>query len=252
MDVRPMTPVIGAEVFGADLSGDADTPAIRQALLDRHVLVFRDQALDADGVVAFAHRFGPPYAQPEGWATYERPHAIRVHNDGDSEINAGPDWHSDLTCSPTPPAMTVLFNHTLPDRGGDTLFANAFAAFDALSEPLRAWLETLSAVHLYRYPDGSWPDVTAEHPVIRPCPETGRKALYVNRSYTSHIAGLDPAESRMLMDLLVRHMNQPRFHARVRWRPGTVVMWDNRATQHMALWDYRPATRSGWRVDIAG
>ncbi|MBT6204486.1 MAG: taurine dioxygenase, partial [Rhodospirillaceae bacterium] len=112
------------------------------------------------------------------------------------------------------------------------------------------WLETLTAVHSYVYDDGSWPEVRAEHPAITTHPETGAKVLYVNRSYTSHIKELEPAESRSLLAFLYRLTEQPRFQCRFRRSANALAFWDNRAAQHMALWDYRPAVRSGHRVDI--
>ncbi|MBT7648028.1 MAG: taurine dioxygenase, partial [Rhodospirillaceae bacterium] len=190
MQITPLTPTIGAELSGIDLTrqlDDATVAAIRQALLDHQVIFMRDQPLDPDGLAAFAERFGPLYVQPDGWSQYVVPHVMTVHMDGDTKVHAGPQWHSDLSCAEHPPMGSILHNHQIPESGGDTLFANMAAAFAALSLPLRRWLETLTAVHSYVYDDGSWPEVRAEHPAITTHPETGAKVLYVNRSYTSHI-----------------------------------------------------------------
>jgi len=185
MHIMPLTPTIGAELTGIDVTrllDDAAVAAIRQALLAHQVIFIRDQPLDPDGLAAFAERFGPPYVQPEGWSQYVVFHVMSVHMDGDTKIHAGPQWHSDLSCAKRPPMGSILHNHQIPASGGDNLFANMAAAFAALSPPLRNWLETLTAVHSYVYDDASWPEVRAEHPVVTTHPETGAKVLYVNRS----------------------------------------------------------------------
>ncbi len=255
MHIEPLTPAIGAEISGVDLARPLDdraVAAIRAALLVHHVLFFRDQALDPPALLDFACRFGAPYEQPPGWTgDYVHPHVFPIRTDAASTINAGPDWHSDLSCAPRPPMAAMLHLHELPPAGGDTLFASTAAAYDALSPPLRTWLDGLVAEHAWVYEDGAWPDVRAQHPVVASHGETGRRGLFVNRSYTRRILGLTPEESRALLAFLTDHIARPEFHCRFRWSPDALAFWDNRAAQHLAIWDYRPHVRAGHRVDIA-
>ena len=142
--------------------------------------------------------------------------------------------------------------------GGDTLFANMYAAYDALSPPLRALLDGLTARHVADYtgqygdhkPQREFP--RASHPVVRTHPVTGRKALFVNAGFTRHIEGLSRRESAALLTMLFEHVQNPAFHCRFRWQRNSLAMWDNRCVQHLAVWDYHPATRSGLRVTIGG
>jgi taurine dioxygenase len=158
---------------------------------------------------------------------------------------------------------SILHLHEVPESGGDTLFASMYAAYEALSAPMRTFVETLDAVHesihnLGGYfgakqedlRDGCFPEAT--HPVVCRHPETGRKLLFVNEAFTTRIAELEPAESKAVLDFLYRHIGSPKFQCRFRWRKHSIAFWDNRSAQHLALWDYYPKVRSGHRFTIAG
>ena len=265
--VEPLTPTIGAEIHGVDLGrtlGDAQIKAIRRALLEHLVVFFRDQPLNPRGLEAFGRRFGEPhvhFAEPDGVDGVKG--ILRVHADADSTFNNGGGWHSDASFDEEPPMGSILHLHTAPEMGGDTLFANMHAAYDALSDPMKTFLDGLTARHdsgpRFRSHQMTADDLrggtfnAATHPVVRTHPETGKKAVYVSPYYfTTHIVELEPAESEALLAFLSRHINQPRFHCRFRWALDSVAFWDNRAAQHQALWDYFPATRTGNRYTVGG
>jgi taurine dioxygenase len=184
----------------------------------------------------------------------EHPEVRKLHADASSKHVAGEEWHTDMSCVSVPPMGSILYLHTLPTLGGDTLFASMYAAYDALSEPMQAYLEGLTATHdgklaFGRFdPEGKYPVTT--HPVIRTHPVTGRKVLFVNRGFTSHINDVPRDESDAILAYLFRHCENPHFQVRFRWEPHSVAFWDNRCTQHLAIWDYYPQVRSGFRVQI--
>jgi taurine dioxygenase len=263
--VRPLTPVIGAEIDGVDLSrplDEAQFGEIRRALLAHHVLVFRDQILSADDHKRFGRRFGELHVHPLQAMQEGDDERLTVRADRGSKTVAGEVWHCDVTCDAEPPMGSMLYLTETPQVGcgGDTLFANMHLAYEMLSAPMKAFLEPLTAIH-----DGAIPWVQGhgyapsetfqknEHPVVVRHPETGRKLLYVNRGFTSHIRQLARFESNALLEMLYRHIEtQPAFTCRVRWTPNTLVFWDNRCTQHQAIWDYYPLERAGYRVSIVG
>lgn len=265
IEVAPLTPSLGAEVRGVDLSkiDDATLDEMRRAFLEHLVLVFRDQTLDREQLKALGHAFGSLHVHP-GKAYLGLPgdpEIFEITARATSQHANGEKWHSDLSCEPSPPLGSMLYLHELPDCGGDTLFCNMYAVYDSLSEPLQRFLGELDALHdgrqdLAAYeielpPEQHYPKST--HPVVVRHPETGRPALFVNPAFTVRIEGLGRDESDALLSLLHRQVEtQPRFHCRVRWTPNTLVFWDNRCAQHHAVWDYYPATRSGERVTIAG
>ena len=265
ISVEPLTPAIGAEIADVDLREplDEDTYAeIRHALLAHGVIFFRDQSIDHEQHLAFGRRFGELHIHPASPCVDGRPELMRVHTDASSTRQNGHQWHSDVSCDEEPPMGSVLHLHTVPEYGGDTLFSSMYAAWDALSEPLKALLAPLEAshesAHLYDrlYGDetvrrrNEWP--SAVHPVVRTHPETGRKALFVNSIFTRRILGVTESESRALLELLFEHVANPHFQCRFRWRANSIAFWDNRCVQHHAMWDYYPATRSGTRVTVAG
>ncbi len=266
IEIAPVTPVIGAEVRGVDLTrplDDATVQALRHALDEHLVLFFRDQALDLDQLSAFGHRFGAPHTHPAFPDLEGYPGVLEIHTDAESKTYSGRAWHSDVSCDAEPPMGSILHLHEVPETGGDTLFANMYAAYEALSAPLGDWLRGLTAAHVseanfrgyFGVADEDLRDDTlpvSEHPVVRTHPATGRKALFVSEIFTSHIVGLAPAESRAVLDLLFAQVRQPRFHCRFQWRKNSLAFWDNRWSQHMAIWDYHPQTRSGHRFTIAG
>lgn len=266
ISVEPLTPVIGAEVHGVDLSQPLDDPtfdAVHQALLSHQVIFFRDQDLDLDQLERLGNRFGPPHIHPTIKCIEGHPGVTRIHVDADSKIYDGRKWHSDVTCDPEPPMGSILHLNEVPASGGDTLFSCMYAAYQALSEPMKTWLSGLRAMHESEHNlgayfgakaqgsrDGMFPG--AAHPIVRTHPETGKKALFVNSAFTTRIVGLTPEESRALLELLYQHIAAPKFQCRFAWRKNSIAFWDNRCAQHMALWDYYPHTRSGHRVTIAG
>jgi taurine dioxygenase len=263
----PLTPHLGAEIRGLDLSqplAEAALLEVEQAFRDWMVLVFREQTLTREQHKAFARHFGRLHTHPlhsSGKGTSD-PEILPVVTTADSPYTAGDAWHTDVTCDEIPPLGSMLYIRETPEcGGGDTLYANMVLAWELLSEPMQNFLEPLEAVH-----DGAIPYVGAygtkppkegyprhRHPVMTRHPETGRQILYVNSGFTSHIVGLSPKESRALLDLLYRHIAEtPRLHCRVVWEPGTLTFWDNRCTQHHAVWDYYPHSRRGERVSVVG
>lgn len=263
--VRPLTPIIGAEIEGVDLATDLTNhqfAEVRRALNEHHVIVFRDQHLGPEDHKRFARRFGKLHVHPLQAMREGDSERLEIKASKNSKFVAGEGWHTDVTCDAEPPMGSLLYIQQTPEIGfgGDTLFANMHLAFDMLSKPMKAFLETLTAVH-----DGAIPWVQGygykpdqefavnEHPVVIRHPETGRKTLFVNRGFTSHIKQLARFESAALLEMLYRHVEtQPALSCRVRWTPNTLVFWDNRCTQHQAIWDYYPLDRAGHRVSIVG
>ena len=260
--VRPLTRRIGAEIEGVDLAeplSNAQAEGVHQALLDHQVIFFRDQRrLDHNRHKAFGRLFGDLAIHSGVPGIAGHPEIVAIHADASSKFVAGEDWHSDLTADARPPMGSILHLPVVPETGGDTLFASMTAAYDALSERMKAYLEGLEATHdadhVYRplFPDVDRRYPCNDHPVVRTHPVTGRKSLFVNRSYVLRIKGVPEAESRHVLDCLYEHCANPNFQVRFRWTPHAVAFWDNRCTQHLATWDYFPDTRSGFRVTVAG
>jgi taurine dioxygenase len=266
IQVTPTTPNIGAEIAGIDLSrplGNRQVDELHDALAAHQVLFFRDQQLDHDSAKAFGRHFGDLHIHPNTPGPDGHPEILPIHADANSKRIAGERWHSDVSCDPEPPLGSILYLHTVPPVGGDTLFASQYAAYDALSPRLKTSLEGLTAFHdggpSYRatnakigVPENGRIYPSATHPVVRTHPVTGRKALYVNRGFTQRINGLPDDEARALLAFLIEHSVKPDFQVRFRWRANSVAFWDNRAVQHLAVWDYFPQVRSGFRVTIKG
>ncbi|HEY5647381.1 MAG TPA: TauD/TfdA family dioxygenase [Pseudomonadales bacterium] len=266
MQITQLSPAIGAEVTGVDLADPrpGDVEAVRQALTEHQVLFFRDQRLLApEAQIAFAGAFGPLHTHPAAPQMAEHPEIFVIHAHRGSRVANGNGWHSDVSCDEEPPMATLLQLHVLPSSGGDTLFSSMYAAYESLSDRLREFIATLSATHasehVYRgrYADRGVDDSSrvypsAVHPVVRTHPWSGRQALYVNPSFTTRINELTPDESRALLEYLYAHQQRPEFQVRFRWTPNAVAFWDNRCTQHFALWDYWPEERKGHRVTIRG
>ena len=193
----------------------------------------------------------------------EHPEVLPVVTNEHSPFTPGDGWHSDVTCDEIPPLGSMLYIRETPaSGGGDTLFADMYAAYELLSRPMKDFLAGLTAIHDGTAPFSEQQEILglptpegghprAEHPIVVRHPETGRKLLYVNSGFTTRIVGLSPAESRGVLDLLFRHIDSnPKLWCRVRWQPRTLTFWDNRCTQHHAIWDYYPQTRIGGRVSI--
>lgn len=253
----PLTPRIGAVISGLDLTqplNDEQITDLKQALTDHQVIFFRDQRLDPASLKRVGQYFGELQIHALKGLSEEHPEVRKLHADEHSKHVAGEDWHTDMSCSEVPPMGSILYLHTLPSLGGDTLFSSMYAAYDALSERMKRYLEGLTATHdgklaFGRFdPQGTFP--VAVHPVIRTHPVSGRKVIYVNRGFTSHINEVPKDESDAILSFLYRHCEHGFFQVRFRWEPHSVAFWDNRCTQHLAIWDYFPQTRSGYRVQI--
>lgn len=261
IEVEPLTPRIGAIIHGADLTRtltDEMFSEIHDAWMNHLVLFFRDQQMMPEQHLELGKRFGELHIHPAAPYAGDNPALMKIHTDKDSFRNNGEGWHSDVSADEEPPMASILHIHQTPPRGGDTLWANMYAAYEALSEPMRKMLDTLTAVHMADY-TGFYGDhepqrenPRAEHPVIRTHPVTGKKALFVNSGFTKRINGLTRQESDGLLKILFEHVKNPNFHCRFQWQPNSVALWDNRCTQHMAVWDYYPETRSGIRVTVKG
>jgi len=264
--VNSLTPHIGAEIDGVDLSkplANEQFSEIYQAWLDWKVLVFPDQHINQDQHKSFARKFGTLHVHPMQHSYGGDPEILRVKTTKDSAYTAGNGWHTDVTCDEIPPLGSMLYITETPESGGgDTLFADTYLAYELLSDTMKGVLENLVAVH-----DGAIPYTAGyqvappegseypknEHPVVVSHPEAGNKLLYVNGGFTSHIKGMHPWESRALLNGLYDHIAKtPRLYCRVEWRPNTLTFWDNRCTQHHAVWDYWPHSRYGERVSILG
>ena len=258
--VNRLSPVIGAEVLGIDLSlqiSDQQFGELRQAWLDANgVLVIRNQELTPDQHIAFSRRFGE--LETHVLADYllpGYPTIYRVSNkmqDGKplGRANAGTYWHSDLSYMRTPAMASLLYAIEIPPLGGDTMFANMYAAYDTLSLTMQGIVSNLRAIHDFAYAarrvfsgEGLSDERLAkapavDHPVVRTHPETGRKALYVNPGFTANIVGLEPEESSDLLQFLNRHSTRSEYIYRHRWHVRDLVIWDNRCTMHYAINDY--------------
>ena len=263
---EPVSPALGAEIHGVDLARaltNREVDELHRALATYQVLFFRDQRLDYDGAKALGRRFGELHVHPNTPGPAGHPEILPIHADASSRRVPGEVWHSDVSCDPEPPLGSILYLHTVPETGGDTLFASQHAAYDALSPRLKAYLDGLTALHdggqYYRQINAkigvaetgkAYP--SASHPVVRTHPVSGRKALYVNRGFTRYLVGIPRDESDAVLAYLYQHAENPLFQCRFRWTENAIAFWDNRCAQHRAMWDYWPHTRSGNRVTVKG
>lgn len=268
IEITPVTAVIGGEVRGVDLGqdlSDVDVKVLRQGLLDHLVLFFRDQRISDEEQLAFALRFGPMHVSPLQTVHQDAPEIVvldQVHPRGEG----ADEWHSDNTFLADPPMGSILRAVQLPPVGGDTCFASMYAAYEALSPAMRAFVDGLRAVHDITNPlrkairDGhSTLDLTemqrkcppVEHNVVVTHPETGRKGLFVNRNSTTHIVGLSDREQDVVLPFLFDHVRSPEYQCRFHWEEGSIAFWDNRSVQHYAVADYHER-RIMHRATIAG
>ena len=267
MHVTPYSPVLGAEIRGLDLANGLDDSAyreVRDAFLKYGVLFFKGQSeIPPDVQVRIGRMFGELHMHPAAPHMPGHAEVFVIHAHRDSKIANGEFWHSDVSCDEIPPLGTMLQLHVLPEVGGDTLFASMYAAYDELSAPMQRLLDGLTATHesehVYRgrYSDRGVDDrgklyPSAIHPVIRTHPDIGRKAIFVNRTFTTRINELTPTESDAVLKMLFDHCEQVDFQIRFRWAKNDVALWDNRCVMHRAIWDYWPNERKGHRVTIKG
>ena len=263
----PYAPNLGAEIYGVDLSkpiSDAQFSDIRQAFLDHQVLFFKDQSeIPPARHIEFGKRFGLLHSHPAA-PTMKGFHEIfEIHATKNSKIANGEFWHSDVSCDELPPLGTMLQIHIAPSCGGDTMFSDMYAAYSALSKPFQEFLDGLTATHesehIYagRYTDRGVVDQDidypkAKHPVVRTHPDTGRKALFVNRTFTTRINELSSQESDSVLKVLFEQAEHVNHQIRFRWSLNDMAFWDNRCCMHRAVWDYWPEERKGRRVTIKG
>ena len=273
LDITPLNPTFVAEIHGIDLGARHSTEtlaAIREALARHKLLLFRDQVLTPRQQKDFARNFGDLHVHPllnndEG---NDNPEII-VLDYGRDRPPEQDEFHTDVTFIATPPLGSILYGVEIPETGGDTLFADLGAAYAALSEPVKRALEGLTAQHDFqrsfrtsayysaagdpeRWEKARRNNPPVSHPVVRTHPETGEKGLFVNRTFTEAIEGLQRHESEALLELLWHHAEQPQFGYRHRWRTGDVLFWDNRITQHMVIADYWPQRRRMHRATVLG
>ena len=272
IEVQPASGALGAEIRGVDLSRDlseAQFADLRRAYDDFGVIFFRDQELTPEQHIAFARRWGEinvnRFFRPvEGY-----PMIAEVRKEPDQNQNIGGGWHTDHTYDAVPAMGSILYAREVPEVGGDTLFASMVRAYEALSDGLKQTLEGLQALHSSRHVFGEQryaddndyegrlgnPELATQdavHPVVLRHPRTGRKALYVNPSFTLRFAGWSDEESKPLLDYLYKHAARPEFSCRFRWAKGSIAFWDNLATWHYALNDYHGARRLMHRITLDG
>ena len=271
MQIKPLTPTIGAVVEGVDLGQGVSADlaeTLRQALLKHQVIFFEDQHMTPVQHRDFAARFGALHTHPLYPGVPEAPELFILDNHAGNPTD-NDAWHTDVTFIQTPPMGSILYAKHLPPSGGDTIWANMKAAYEALSPTFREFLSGLDAVHDFArgFPqqgivaNASGAEKHAKaladhppvlHPVVRTHPETGEDGLFVNFGFTDRIKGLRRKESDAILGMLFEHITKPEFQVRWRWSDNAVAFWDNRVTQHYAVNDYLPARRIMNRATILG
>jgi len=267
--VERLGPKLGAEIHGLDLKEPMDAhtfAAFEAALIEHKVVILRDQHLTTIQHVAFSRRFGELEVhpmRPQG----EFPEILVLDNHKDNPVLSTDVWHSDTTFRKNPTKYTILRCQIIPKLGGDTLWADMEAAYEALSAPLKKTIEGLRAIHdfqnfrvLFKNTDEDRAKLrkmedlfpNPSHPVVRTHPVTGRKSIYVNPQFTLRIEGLEATESRAILDVVCAQAQVPEYQVRLRWTPGAIVFWDNRSTQHYAANDYYPERRRMERTAVVG
>ena len=266
--VNPYAPNIGGVITGVDLSNDIsdhELSFIKKAFYEYQVLFFQQQKeISPQNHILLGKCFGDLHIHPAAPKMKSFPEIFEIHTHKDSKIsNGAEDFHSDVSCDLEPPLGTMLQLHILPEYGGDTMFANMYMAFEALSAPMQNFLSGLRAFHesehFYRnrYEKQDQLDTkkkypSAIHPIVRTHPETKKKALYINKFFTTRIEGLSKQESKLILGYLFNHCEKTDFQIRYRWNKNDMAFWDNRCTLHKAIWDYHPMERKGRRVTIKG
>ena len=271
MKIQLLSEHIGAEISGIQLDNlNEDAIAeIKKAWLEHKVLVFRDQEISTEAHIAFGKNFGDLEIHPFADNLEDHPEIIVLEAGGDSprqNYNAAQDWHIDVSFREKPPMGSILRGKVIPEKGGDTRFSNAAAAYENLDPEIKARVDELSAVNDYTKMFGPSTRFNSEesheenikeyppvlHPVIRTHPETGKRSIFTNNFFTSHIEGVDREESDYLLGKLAEAIRDPSIQFRVQWEPETFVMWDNRCVHHVATDDFLPLFRRMERVTISG
>lgn len=270
MQLRPLSDHVGTEVTGVAMTAldDASFERLRHLVYDRGMVVLRDQELTPQQHIAFANRWGGIDINNYFPLNGEHPEIAEVRKEADQIVNIGGGWHTDHSYDQIPAMGSILVARELPPSGGDTLFSSMGAAYDALSDGLKATLESLNAVHsadhiysregVYAQTDqagvlrGHELKTRAVHPVVIRHPVTGRKLLYVNGAFTLHFEGWTREESRPLLEYLYTLGTREEFQCRLEWKPGTVAIWDNRSTWHLAQNDYHGHRRVMHRITLTG
>ena len=268
INVKPYAPNIGGVITGVDLSkdiSDYEQNFIKEAFHKYQVLFFQEQLeISPENHIKLGKCFGDLHIHPAAPKMKSFPEIFEIHTHKDSKIsNGAEDFHSDVSCDTEPPLGTMLQLHILPQYGGDTMFSNMYMAYDSLSKPMQNFLNGLRASHesehFYRNryekqdqldPKKKYP--SAIHPIVRTHPETKKKALYINKFFTTRIEGLSKQESKLILEFLFNHCEKTDFQIRYRWNKNDMAFWDNRCTLHKAIWDYHPMERKGRRVTIRG
>ncbi len=269
LEITPVSGSIGAQISGFDLSHDLTSERVQQLrewLNTYEVIFFRDQDINPARQKALASTFGPLQTHP-AYDTVEGFPEITILESTPDKPTKIEAWHSDMTFREHPPLGTVLKSVVVPPKGGDTMWASTTAAYQGLSSQMQDFLEGLIAVHDFAHgfreslaePGGAErlagalkENPPVRHPVIRTHPETGKKVIFVNSLFTTHIEGLQPAESQAILEFLYQHISTAEYTCRFSWRPHSIAIWDNRSTQHKPINDYFPAHRRMERITIDG
>lgn len=272
--VERIAGALGAEVAGIDLSedlSDAEIGAIRGALIEHQVIFFRDQRLTPEQHLAFGRRFGTLQVHDFVEAKEGYPEILEVRKEPEAKRNFGGGWHTDVSYLERPSLGSVLYALEVPDYGGDTIFASQYLAYETLSDGMKTMLDGMTAIHSARRPYGidavntdfarhssmqykfsETAHAEMEHPVVRTHVESGRKVLYVNRTFTIRFKDMTEEESAPLLNFLCDHAVRPEFTCRFRWQTGSMAFWDNRCVQHFAINDYPAETRIMHRITVCG
>lgn len=270
--VNPIAGALGAEIEGVDMGaplGNQVFQEVHDALMAHQVIFFRDQDITPAQHVAFARQFGELHVHPYAPSHRDHPEVL-ILKSSKANRSAANAWHSDVTFQEEPPLGSILLAREVPEHGGDTMWANMYDAYEALSAPMKRYLDGMKAhntagranfekaydklteAEKAEIRNGRMAEAGAEHPVVRTHPVTGRKALFVNSIFTQRLLGVSSKESRAILAFLTDHLQKPEFTCRFRWQKGSVAFWDNRCTQHYAIADYGDATRTMHRVTVCG
>ncbi|MEM8813443.1 MAG: TauD/TfdA family dioxygenase [Pseudomonadota bacterium] len=269
MQIVPLTGGLGAEILEADIRRTEDFEDIYAAFVKHSVIVIRGQDCSPDDHLAFARRFGPINVNRFFKPADGYPEIATVLKEKDQRNAIGEGWHTDHSYDGAPAMGSILRAIEVPPVGGDTLFVSMANAYEALSPPMRRFLDRLTAIHSSRHAFGATIRETeaatsgrlqnaesatqdARHPVVITHPLSGRRGLYVNPVFTTHIEQLGADESRAVLEMLYDHCKQPEFQCRVRWHAGDMTIWDNRATWHKAINDYHGYRRFMHRITVEG